>query len=251
MEQTLREHGMTAIVRGSDPAIRAALLERDGCEPLASHGRGHVFRFQLADGAAILRPYRRGGVIRLFVKEAYLFVNRPRREWDVHVDLYDEGFPVPEPLGVVWERRGFVYRGAFATRWMDGTDILAATRERPDDAPALLTRVGESIRRMHDLGVYHADLQVRNILIRSGDDEPVFIDFDNARRLPHVSGVARARNLLRLRRSCAKNGIGLDAFAAIQQGYGMTTFPWWLDRAYRVKGTLSDAAAGRERMHAG
>jgi len=124
LEQTLTKHGKTAIVRGPDPAVAEALLERKGCEPLASHGRGHVLRFPLADGAAILRPYRRGGLVSLLSSDSYLVVNRLRREWDVHVYLYEEGFPVPEPLGVVWERRGLLYRGAFATRWVDAVDIL-------------------------------------------------------------------------------------------------------------------------------
>ena len=251
LDQTLTGHGKTAIVRGLDPAVAAALLERERCEPLASLGRGHVFRFPLADGAAILRPYRRGGLVSLLSSDSYLVVNRPRREWDVHVYLYEQGFPVPEPLGVVWERRGLLYRGAFATRWIYAVDILEFARAYPDEASPLLARVGELIRRMHDLGVYHADLQVRNILVRREDRDLAFIDFDNARRLQRVSGMARARNLLRLRRSCLKNGMAPDGFAAIQRGYGMQSFPWWLDRAYRVKGTLSDAAGGHERMHAG
>lgn len=251
MNETFDRDGKTAVVRGEDSAVASALLERKGCEPLAGHGRGRVFRFPLADGAGILRPYRRGGLVRAFLKDSYLLVNRPHREWDVHVYLWEQDFPVPEPLGAVWERRGLVYRGAFATRWIDAVDVLEYVRERPEESSPLLARAGAAIRRMHDLGIYHSDLQVRNILVRRDDGTPVFIDFDNACHVDRVSDLSRARNLLRLRRSCLKNGMAEDEFAAIQRGYGIHSFPWWLDRAYRIKGRLSDAATGRGRIHAG
>jgi 3-deoxy-D-manno-octulosonic acid kinase len=251
LQRTLNKRGSEAIVLSADPAVESALFERSGCEPIPSRGRGAVYCFPLADGSGILRPYRRGGVVRLVFKDAYLFVNRPRREWDVHVFLFEKGFPVPEPLGVVWERSGVVYRGAIATRWVGAVDILEFSREDPEEAPSICRQIGETIRRMHDLGVYHADLQVKNILVRRDNREVLFIDFDNARRGNRLSAIARARNLLRLRRSCAKNGMAAEAFAAIQRGYGMNTFPWWLDRLYRIKGSVSDAAAGREGIHAG
>jgi 3-deoxy-D-manno-octulosonic acid kinase len=251
LERTLHCSGKTAIVRSADPAVDAALFERAGCEAVSSHGRGAVYRFPFTDGLGILRPYRRGGAARLILNDSYLFVNRPRQEWDVHGYLFDRGFPVPEPLGVVWERSGVIYRGAFATRWVDALDILEFSREDPEEAPSIYRQIGETIRRMHDLGVYHADLQVKNILVRRDNREVLFIDFDNARRGNRLSAIARARNLLRLRRSCAKNGMPPEMFAAIQQGYGMNTFPWWLDRLYRIKGSVSDAAAGREGIHAG
>lgn len=251
MERTLHSSGKTAIVRSVDPAVEAALFERAGCEAVSSHGRAAVYRFPLTDGLGILRPYRRGGAVRLILNDSYLFVNRPRREWDIHGFLFDRGFQVPEPLGVVWERRGMVYRGAIATRWVDAVDILEFSGEDPEEARSIYRQLGETIRRMHDLGVYHADLQVKNILVRRDNSSVFIIDFDNARLVDRVSAILRARNLLRLRRSCAKNGMAAEAFAAIQQGYGMNTFPWWLDRLYRIKGSVSDAAAGREGIHAG
>ncbi|MCL4693235.1 MAG: hypothetical protein KJ060_12085 [Candidatus Hydrogenedentes bacterium] len=220
MERTLHSSGKTAIVRSADPAVEAALFDRAGCEPMPSRGRGAVYRFPLANGAGILRPYRRGGAVRFILKESYLFVNRPRREWTVHGYLFDAGFPVPEPLGVVWERRGPVYRGAFATLWMEATDLLAFCAEYPTEAPAMCRKAGEVILRMHELGVVHADLQVKNILIRKDNGNVVLIDFDNARRCKRVSESARARNLLRLHRSCVKNSMAPVWFTAIQKGYG-------------------------------
>ncbi len=64
-----------------------------------------------------------------------------------------------------------------------------------------------SVRQMHRVGVYHADLNLKNILIR-GDSEKIrayLIDFDKARLYPHGIPVGQAkRNLKRLLRSARK-----------------------------------------------
>ena len=247
----VQRDGKNALLLRADPAVEAALLDGAGCVAQTGQGRGNVFRFPLGDGWGILRPYRRGGTIRVFLKDAYLLDNRPQREWAVHLYLYEQGFGVAEPLGVMWERRGIIYRGAIATREVDARDLGTFALGEPERAGQALERVGAHIRHMHDLGVYHADLQIRNILVTRGDDSIVFIDLDNARRTSAISAVQRARNLLRLRRSCQKNGLDPSCFERIQQGYGPLRIPRWLDTLYRCKGNLSDATHKRKCGHAG
>jgi tRNA A-37 threonylcarbamoyl transferase component Bud32 len=109
---------------------------------------------------------------------------------------------------------------------------------------------------MHEYGVYHADLNARNILV--GRDGVYVIDFDNARvstaparrSASAAVPVAGARNLLRLRRSIDKLGLPERTFDLICEGYGVTTLPIWLARLYRWKGALSDLVSGRVRSHA-
>jgi tRNA A-37 threonylcarbamoyl transferase component Bud32 len=60
---------------------------------------------------------------------------------------------------------------------------------------------------MHRHGVYHADLNLRNILLRIEDDRPVsyIIDYDRARLFLGALPEALARrNLARLKRSARK-----------------------------------------------
>lgn len=233
----------TAIIRHPQPAALAgAVLHGEGCHRAGAVGRAEVLRFRLPTGTAIIRRSRRGGVIRWFLTDAYLLRNRPLREFHVHAWLYDAGLAVPEPLAVAWERQGLAFRGAIATREVPGQtllDYLTPLPVRPED---VLRRAGRVIREMHDAGVYHADLQLRNILV--GPTYVYLIDFDGAVRQPRVSGLQRARNLLRLRRSFDKNYVPLRLFNTLCEGYGPLRIPRWLDWAYRIKGRLSDGMRG-------
>jgi 3-deoxy-D-manno-octulosonic acid kinase len=158
-------------------------------------------------------------------------------EFRVHVALYQQGFPVPEPLGVVWERRALLYRGAIATRSLEARTLLDYLNSSETKA-SLLVLCGQRIREMHDLGVWHADLQVKNIMT---DGSKIWIlDFDNARMGKPLSDRARSRNLLRLRRSLEKHGRSLDNFHSILEGYGKLGLPRWLSGLYRIRGLVSD-----------
>jgi 3-deoxy-D-manno-octulosonic acid kinase len=242
--EKITKAGCTALVRESGAAaIAAALCEGAGCVPAGEGGRGSIQRFACAGGAGILRGYRRGGVARHFLKDAYVLANRPLREFRIHRYAEINALPVPELLGVCWRRGGLLVRGAIATRELSARTLHAYLAETPADAAAVLTACGALIRRMHDLGIWHADLQIKNILV--GDGGPWLIDFDNARLRAHLSPLQRARNLLRLRRSLEKNGHSLHYFAPLCAGYGVEALPEWLDRIYAGKGRFSDRMAGR------
>jgi tRNA A-37 threonylcarbamoyl transferase component Bud32 len=71
---------------------------------------------------------------------------------------------------------------------------------------AIVSGVAGVIRRMHDRGLHHRDLNVGNILLsRAGADLAVHvIDLDRARLGGSVSRGERRRALRRLKRSLAK-----------------------------------------------
>lgn len=237
-----RRHALV-LPRHAD-TIAAALLERKGCVPADKEGRGSVLRFPCGDGWGILRPYLRGGVMQHVLKDAFILANRPRRELAVHAYLYAQGIAVPEPLGACWERSGLLIRGAIATREIKAENLLELAARAHGDINETLRSAGELIRQMHDKGVFHADLQVRNIL--ATQDGVFLIDFDNARITNAISPVHRARNLLRLKRSIEKNGLDPGIFDAIREGYGAEALPAWLGRVYDARGKASDLMSGRK-----
>ncbi len=197
--------------------VAAALLEGEGCEPADEAGRAPLKRFPYPEGTGLIREYRRGGLVRHFMTKSYLFDNRPRHEIEVHCAAYRSGVTVPLPLGAYWERRGPIYRGAIAVARIEAAhllDYLSGDGEVKEDA---LRRCGEALRRMHDAGFVHADLQIRNILI--ADSGPYIIDLDKARKCTRVSPSAREVNLVRLRRSFEKNSVSLKHFEAIRAAY--------------------------------
>ncbi|HOZ50066.1 MAG TPA: lipopolysaccharide kinase InaA family protein [Candidatus Hydrogenedentes bacterium] len=241
-----REGPWKALVRRDcADVVAAALIEGRGCEAAFEGGRGTLLRFAYPDGYGLIRRYLRGGVLRHVLRDAYLFGNRPLRELLLHSFVYDAGLAVPKPLGAAWRRAGVVVRGAIATHEVDAVDLATYAERHPTEATEAAGRCGALIRQMHDLGVWHADLQVRNILV--GTNTEYLIDFDKARVLGGLDALQRARNLFRLRRSIEKNGLSRALFQAICEGYGAEALPEWTGRIYRAKGAVSDALAGRER----
>jgi len=227
--------------RAQHAPVMRALLDRWNCEPYDAMGRGGLYTFPVLLQKGILREYRRGGIARRLLRKGTL-TNRPLHEWNVLNWLYNAGFPVPDPLGVVWRKRGLLHTGAIATQLLDVTNLVEYLQSSDGPHEDLLREVGKRINRMHELCVFHADLHVGNILIASkpiDGNNVYFVDFDNA-RIASVSKFDRARNLLRLRRSFLKRGLRLTDFEHILRGYGPIAIPEWLQTAYDIRGAVSD-----------
>jgi 3-deoxy-D-manno-octulosonic acid kinase len=180
---------------------------------VAMGGRDAIQRILLTNGeTAIVRRYRRGGFVRHFIHDVYW--DRPLRpfaELSCTEQARRRGAPTIEVLaaGIEWTVLG-CYRGVLVSReaagfvnlweWLHSAPLLS-TRA------AVLHAAARAIARMHEAGVYHADLNLTNILVRATTTavEALLIDFDRARveKAP-LSGRLREHNLQRLRRSIDK-----------------------------------------------
>lgn len=243
------EHGATRglVFHEGAERIGGALFARERCELMLVEGRGAMWTFPWLPGRrGIVRRFKRGGVIRHVIRESYLLRNRPLREFRLHERLMELGLPVPKLLGVCWTRRGCLYSGALATEELPGIDLdgwLRTNREDQEKRRLILHACGELIRKMHDTGVIHGDLQVKNIFICG--ESPVLLDLDGASIRPALLPVRCECNLLRLRRSFEKRGHGRNLFDILMQGYGEIKFRKWLDHFFALKGGLSDLAFAR------
>jgi 3-deoxy-D-manno-octulosonic acid kinase len=178
--------------------LRSALTEQAG-------GRGSI-DFIEADGRRwALRRYLRGGMAAKFARDRYLFLGEERtrsfREFRLLGELRLLKLPVPAPVAACY-RRGLVnYSAALITERLPGARTLTETLAagRMDDAR--WATIGRCLRRFHDAGVQHADLNAHNILL--GENGEVWLlDFDRGRlRKP---GSWSGRVLDRLARSLEK-----------------------------------------------
>lgn len=189
-------------------------------------GRGSATFIDADFGKGVLRRYLRGGVPGRVVEDRYLFLgvgrSRPFREFHLLADLVRQGLPAPVPIAAVCERLGAVYRGALLTEALEHRWTLSDALGSGISA-ARWNAIGRAIRRLHDHGVWHADLNARNILLGDEPENVFFVDFDRARYRPGRPVDGRS-NLARLRRSLEKPGTGKmanppDEWAALLKGY--------------------------------
>lgn len=178
-----------------------------------SGGRGDMRRLPLADGGcAMIRQYQRGGFVRHFVRDQYW--GRPFRPFtELHCTEEARRYNVPtiEALAAgVTKLGGGYYRGIFVSREAVGyVNLWEWLQQQP--APlartAMLTAVAQAIRHMHDAGIFHADLNLTNLLVRADTTPPDvrIIDFDRGHVCAQpLSHSRREQNLRRLWRSWRK-----------------------------------------------
>ncbi|MGH8307776.1 MAG: 3-deoxy-D-manno-octulosonic acid kinase [Gammaproteobacteria bacterium] len=195
----------------------------------AAGGRGNTWIVAGGNGEWVLRHYRRGGLVRHISRDYYLWQGlentRPWREWKLLAELYRDGLPVPQPVAAQAIRHGLAYRGDLVTRLIPDTHSLAARLK--DTSPEFLPwpNIGACIRRFHNAGVYHADLNAHNILVDSRNDV-YLIDFDRGeRRSPSVQWQeANLKRLLRSLRKLAVPSLEEDyAWPSFLEGYNNGT----------------------------
>ncbi|KAF2214760.1 hypothetical protein CERZMDRAFT_120380 [Cercospora zeae-maydis SCOH1-5] len=89
----------------------------------------------------------------------------------VLVKCRKEGVPVPNVLGLDWEK------GWTAVEWIDGRTVKQAIREREvskdseQDLVGLLGRIGRVVGTLHASGVIHGDLTTSNMMLRQGGEQ--------------------------------------------------------------------------------
>ena len=178
------------------PSIEEASIPHPG-------GRGGV---RDLPGGLVLRRCRRGGALGGLLGDRHL---SPKTAWDemrISERLMKEGVGVAEVVGVRAERRGFGWSLDVVTRRIEDAVPL---RDLLPRAPA--AGVARAVRRMHDSGLWHADLNLQNILV-TGDGGIRIIDLSGSRVKRPLPMSARLDNIARLYRSLVKQHLPVAAF---------------------------------------
>lgn len=153
----------------------------------------------------VLRHYYRGGLIEKISHDKYLFTGLTRTravaELALLETLYDQGLPVPKPIAANVERSGISYRADLIIERVEGAEDLVARLSKKAMTTEQWQALGQCIARFHNHGVYHADLNAKNILIV--DEQFYLIDFDRGElRTPKADW--QKANMDRLLRSFRK-----------------------------------------------
>ncbi|MCE9581401.1 MAG: hypothetical protein K8T20_02675 [Planctomycetes bacterium] len=190
------------------PAIEAASRPLPG-------GRGGLRELP---GGMVIRRCRRGGALGGLLGDRHW---SPRAAWDemqMSEKLLRDGVAVAEVLAVRAERHGIAWRLDVVTRKIeDAVQLRELLRE---DRPAGFARpsvhaVAAAVRRMHDSGLWHADLNLQNILVTRAGDVRI-IDLAGSKVKRPLPESARLDNLARLYRSLEKQHLHVPPFTLLR-----------------------------------
>lgn len=197
-----------------------------------AEGRGTTFFIQHRGRDFVLRHYQRGGLVAKFSNEKYLWAGlrftRPWREWRLLEIMLEKGLPVPVPAAIKVIRKGLTYTAGIIMHRIPQSRTLMNILMNEEQSEGHWISIGSVIRRFHEQGIYHADLNANNILLDNGG-RCYLIDFDRCGI--RKSGVKwKKENLLRLKRSLNKISNNKKVFyfsdenwRSLLRGYG------WLD----------------------
>ena len=193
-------------LRQATPALFEPASFGDAATPVSGEGgRGAAWFVHGEFGDAVLRHYRRGGLVARISIDAYLWRGEARvrsfREFHILRSLRALGLPVPAPYAACYRQRGGRYKAAIlVARIATARSFAAQVSSAPSQAP--WAAVGSTIGRFHRLGAHHADLNAHNVLL-DGAEAIWLIDWDKGCR-ESSAGPWCTRVLARLQRSLLK-----------------------------------------------
>lgn len=228
-------------------ALRSVAVRADTLPQAHVGGRAPLRRIDSPAGALLVRPYRKGGLLRHLRGASFRGRMRPLDELVLLRRLAALSVPVPEAVGCVVRRSALGWQGHLVTQEVGGALDLEAWLHGvalPGQPPrrTVLARAGRAVRALHEAGVEHADLHPKNLLL-TPDGDVLLLDLDRARQDDHpLREDARLRNLTRLARAIEKHRLKglqtsprdalrfLDGYAGARDAGRL----WW----QRVQGRL-------------
>ena len=220
--EVLRREGVTLVVRRDwrahlpvDELLRGAGLETWG-RPLPDHGlvgRAQLHVLETPGGQLVAKALSRGGLLGNCLPDVSWDRWRPAREAALAERLSALGVPTAS-VAVTRSTRvmGGLFRCEIATVRLPGAvDLLEALAGTPVDTwCAYASALGRTLARLHDVGLVHRDMQVKNLLVPAdlcADGLLAVIDLDGCQLTQNLNGEARLKALTRFARSLVKRGL--------------------------------------------
>lgn len=190
-------------------------------------GRGQAHLVNIAGNEAVLRHYRRGGLIARLSEDQYwrkpAHHSRAMREFTLLRFMRSWDLPVPVPLAARHNPSGWFYRADILVELIPESRNVAQCLSQRQLEPGEWHALGRAIRQLHDQQIFHADLNCHNLLLDAGGLAWV-VDFDRCEIRPGTPW--KEANLARLLRSLRKEKGKLPLFhwdetdwANLLQGY--------------------------------
>jgi hypothetical protein len=146
-------------------------------------GRGAPGVFDFGRKTYVVRQYLHGGWLRGITRGAFPGEKRASDELHITTYLEEQGFPVVRPFGYI-SRTGVLANQLFFITFYEGDardlmEYFKASGER--DRLRMARKLAVYFFMLVDLGVYHPDLHLKNVLVNPSA-RLSFLDFDKAYR---------------------------------------------------------------------
>ena len=180
----------------------AGLIARQPASDL--RGRARLARLELPEGTFLVRALTRGGLVGKVVRKLSREPERALDELRVTALAASRGAPVPEVVAAITRPVPGGYHHGLVSRELSGSrDLVSVLRaEEGAGRRAALRAAAWAVGALHQAGIDHVDLNLKNVLI-DADGRGVVIDLDRC-RIGDYSDEVASENLVRLLRSWTK-----------------------------------------------
>ncbi len=162
----------------------------------------------------VVRDYWHGGLFGKILRDIFWDSLRPLRELSICEAAGKSGIKTSEVIAIVKNRiLGPIFKCRLVSKEITNAIDLMELLLNPEKNKLvvrkrqIINKVAKAVKEMHDAGIYHADLHLKNILVQSapgGKDIVYIIDLDKSRQYEEISLHKRMRNIMRLDRSVEK-----------------------------------------------
>ncbi len=198
-----------------------------------SSGRGASWFIHSGDKHWVLRHYCRGGMVARFITDHYFWTGVEHTRAYMELNLLDmmqqHGLPVPRPVAAHIERNSITYQADIIVEQIPHSRSLSDILQQEELNSDIWQKIGSIIRRFHDVGIHHSDLNAHNILLDI-KAHVFLIDFDKGQQR-RPARQWQVKVLQRLKRSLNKLGEQYREFhynstnwQALMSGYTSVSF---------------------------
>jgi len=157
-------------------------------------------------GSVVIKYYRRGGLVRYFIKQKYLKCGKTRgqKEYELLQKVRNLGISAPEPIAFAYSGLLF-YKGWLVTREIKEHQTLTKLSFLNEDRTIkIMKEVTRQISFLIKNNILHVDLHPGNVIV-DNHDRVYIIDFDKGRLFNGKNTSLRNRYLSRWNRAVKKH----------------------------------------------
>lgn len=181
------------------------------------HGRTPcktILMESLNNESFVVRDYWHGGLFGKILRDFFWDRLRPLKELSICEVASKSGVKTTEVIAIVKNKiMGPLYKCQLVSKEITCAIDLMVLLLNPEKIQfvaqkrQIINKVAKAVKEMHDAGIYHADLHLKNILVQfaeGGEVNVYIIDLDKSKQCEKISIYKRMKNIMRLDRSVEK-----------------------------------------------